>query len=105
MLMRREITFFDHKRNSPERLTIFLNSAPAEIGKTFGLNFALSLQAFFTVVIAVIIALSAAWKVALVVIACFPLTIILSVVHVKAFGGKYVSSYEITFDELMMNCL
>jgi ATP-binding cassette subfamily B (MDR/TAP) protein 1 len=86
-LIRQDISFYDEKRNGPDKLSFLLAISPAEIGKAFGLNTALCIQAIFTVIVGAAIAFSASWKLSLIVLACFPISVGMSIVHTKAFVG------------------
>jgi ABC-type multidrug transport system fused ATPase/permease subunit len=83
-LIRREVSFFDDKRHSVDKLTACLASSPAEVGRAFGLNLVLSTQAIVTVAVGIGLAFSLSWRLSLVVLACLPLTIFSSVIQNQA---------------------
>jgi ABC-type multidrug transport system fused ATPase/permease subunit len=58
------------------------------INKAFGGSIARELQAFFTLVIGLALGLSSSWKIALVVLATFPLNIFASVIQMQALKGQ-----------------
>jgi hypothetical protein len=58
------------------------------VGKAFGLNVAVTLQAFFTFLVGVSLAFSASWKLSFVILASLPLLIITGIIQNKAFTGK-----------------
>lgn len=58
------------------------------INKAFGMGLAKQLQAAFTLLIGLAIGFSASWKIAFVVLACFPLSIISSAIQMQAIKGQ-----------------
>lgn len=74
-LMRREIEFFDYEENNIGSLTTRLSDDSRLVNKSTGEALAKEFQAFFTLTIGMGIGLSASWKIALVVLASFPINI------------------------------
>jgi ATP-binding cassette subfamily B (MDR/TAP) protein 1 len=87
-LMRREIGFFDLEENSIGTLTTRLSDDSRVVNKAFGESLARQLQAFFTLAVGLILGFRASWKVALVVIAAFPINIIAGAIQMQAFAGQ-----------------
>jgi ABC-type multidrug transport system fused ATPase/permease subunit len=69
-------------------LTNRLAEDSSVINKAFGGSIARELQAFFTLVIGLALGLSSSWKIALVVLATFPLTIVASGIQMQALKGQ-----------------
>jgi ATP-binding cassette subfamily B (MDR/TAP) protein 1 len=87
-IMRREIAFFDQEENSIGALTTRLSDDSRIVNKAFGESLARQLQAFFTLAVAAILGFRASWKVALVVIAAFPINIFASAIQMQAMAGR-----------------
>jgi ABC-type multidrug transport system fused ATPase/permease subunit len=87
-IIRREISFFDEKRHSSEKLSAHLATNPSKAGKAFGLNLAVASQALFTFIVGMILGFSSSWKLALVVLAAIPLSIAMGIIQNQAFLGK-----------------
>ena len=87
-IMRREIAYFDLEENSIGTITTRLSDDSRIVNKAFGESLARQLQALFTLVIAVIMGFRASWKISLVVIASFPITIIASAIHMDTIAGR-----------------
>ena len=87
-IMRRDIAFFDYEENSIGALTTRLSDDSRIVNKAFGESIARQLQAFFTLAIAMILGFQASWKVSLVVIASFPISIIASAIQMQAIAGR-----------------
>jgi ABC-type multidrug transport system fused ATPase/permease subunit len=87
-IMRREIAFFDRQENSIGTLTTRLSDDSRVVNKAFGESLAKQLQAFFTLVVAVIFGFRASWKISLVVIATFPVNIFAAAIQMQAFEGR-----------------
>mgnify|MGYP005994268709 CR=1 FL=1 len=95
-IMRRDISFFDYEENSIGALTTRLSDDSRIVNKAFGESIARQLQAFFTLAIAMILGFQASWKVSLVVIASFPISIIASAIQMQAIAGRqYEGKYFI----------
>ena len=75
-ILRREIAYFDDEKNSVGALTVRLADDPRLVHEATGETFANQLQAVCTLVIGLLIGFSATWKVSLVVLACFPVSVI-----------------------------
>jgi ATP-binding cassette subfamily B (MDR/TAP) protein 1 len=93
-LMRRDISFFDKEENSIGTLTTRLSDDSRIVNKAFGDNLARQLQAFFCLMVALVLGFTASWKVSLVVIAAFPLSIVASVVQMEAMAGQQYNNDE-----------
>eukprot|EP01040_Poterioochromonas_malhamensis_P002792 gene2792-2974_t len=95
-LMRRNIGFFDLEENAVGTLTTRLADDSRTINKAFGEGLAKQIQAAFTLLIGLGLGFSAAWKIAFVVLACFPLSIIASAIQMQAIAGQ---QYDSTNDD------
>jgi ABC-type multidrug transport system fused ATPase/permease subunit len=82
-IIRREIGFFDSEENSIGTLTTRLSEDSRLVHKASGEALVKSLQAAFTLIVGVIIGFYASWKIALVVLATFPLNIIASAIQMQ----------------------
>lgn len=87
-IIRREISFFDDETNSIGALTTRLADDSRTVTKAFGQNLANQIQAIFTLIIGLALALSASWQIALVVLGCFPFTILASGIQMQAVAGQ-----------------
>ena len=88
-LMRRSMAYFDDvERHNLTTLTAQLANDAFVIHRAFGNTLARQLQAMATLCVGLGIALDASWKIALVVIACFPLSIGASAVQMQAMQGQ-----------------
>jgi ATP-binding cassette subfamily B (MDR/TAP) protein 1 len=87
-LMRRNIAFFDYEENATGTLLTTLSDDSRAVNKAFGESMAKQVQAIFTLTIALALGLSASWKIGLVVLACFPLSIAASAVQMQAMSGQ-----------------
>ncbi len=87
-ILRREIGFFDREENAIGDLTTKLSNDSRTVSKATGDTLARQLQAFFTLAVGLGLGLAAAWKVALVVLATFPLSIIASAIQMQAIAGQ-----------------
>jgi ABC-type multidrug transport system fused ATPase/permease subunit len=87
-LMRRNIAFFDYEENATGTLLTTLADDSRTVNKAFSESMAKQVQAMFTLAIALALGLSASWKVALVVLACFPLSIAASAIQMQAISGQ-----------------
>jgi ATP-binding cassette, subfamily B (MDR/TAP), member 1 len=86
--MRRGITFYDQPENSAGDLCTRLSNDSRLVHKAGGEALAKQLQALFTLVVGCIIGFSASWRIAGVVIACFPANIIASAIQMQAISGQ-----------------
>jgi ATP-binding cassette subfamily B (MDR/TAP) protein 1 len=110
-LLRRNIAFFDREENSVGKmsfifdvslmvhcklgtLTTRLADDSTTINKAFGMGLAKQLQAVFTLLIGLALGFSAAWQIAFVVLACFPLSIASSAVQMQAIKGQQYDREE-----------
>jgi len=87
-IMRRNIGFFDNEENNIGQLTTQLSDDSRIVHKAFGEALAKQLQAVFTLALGLALGFSASWKIAFVVLACFPLNIAASVVQMQAMSGQ-----------------
>lgn len=87
-IMRRGISFFDRDENAVGTLTTRLAEDSRTVTKATGEALAKQLQAAFTLIIGLGIGLSASWKIALVVLATFPVNIIASAIQMEAIAGQ-----------------
>lgn len=95
-LMRRNIGFYDLEENAVGTLTTRLADDSRTINKAFGEGLAKQIQAAFTLLIGLGLGFSAAWKIAFVVLACFPLSIMASAIQMQAIAGQ---QYDSTNDD------
>jgi ATP-binding cassette subfamily B (MDR/TAP) protein 1 len=86
-LMRREISYFDDERNGVGALTTRLANDARLVHKGTGEALANQFKAFFTLLTGVIIAFISSWKIALVVIATFPITVFAASIDMKGRKG------------------
>jgi ATP-binding cassette subfamily B (MDR/TAP) protein 1 len=75
-------------------LTTRLADDSTTINKAFGMGLAKQLQAAFTLLIGLALGFSAAWQIAFVVLACFPLSIASSAVQMQAMKGQQYDTEE-----------
>jgi ATP-binding cassette, subfamily B (MDR/TAP), member 1 len=87
-ILRREIAFFDKEENDAGSLTTRLSDDSRTVTKALGESIPRQLQAMFTLLIGLGIGLSASWKLALVVIATFPVSIVASAIQMQALAGQ-----------------
>lgn len=87
-LLRREIAYFDREENSIGALTSRLSDDSRMVNKATGEAVAKELQALFTLAIGVGIAFSASWKVSLVTLSTFPLTIAAAALQNRRMRGQ-----------------
>lgn len=85
--MRREIAFFDDVRNSVGVLTVRLADDPRLVHESTGETLANQLQAFVTLAVGLSISFSASWKITLVILACFPITVIAGAMRSQRTAG------------------
>ena len=93
-LLRREIGFFDRDENAIGNLTTRLSNDSRLVNKSTGEVVAKQLQAVFTLAAGLGLGLAASWKVGLVVLATFPLSIVASGIQMQAFAGQQYGSGE-----------
>ena len=74
-ILRREIAFFDDEKNAIGDLTTRLSDDSRIVHKAAGESVARQIQAAFTLLLGLALGLNASWKVALVVLAVFPVNI------------------------------
>jgi ATP-binding cassette, subfamily B (MDR/TAP), member 1 len=86
--LRRGITYFDQPENSAGELCSRLSNDSRLVHKAGGEALAKQLQAFFTLAVGCIIGFSASWRIAGVVIACFPANIVASAIQMQAVTGQ-----------------
>ena len=86
-LLRREIAYFDKEENSVGALTTRLAEDSRAVTKASGENVAIMLQSLATLLLGLAIAFWASWKIALVVLATFPINIIANVIQMRVITG------------------
>lgn len=86
-LLHHGVSFFDKEENASGILITRLADDSRTVHKATGEAIAKQLQAIFTLVIGLGIGFSASWKIALVVIATFPLNVIASAIQMQAVAG------------------
>lgn len=86
-LLHRGISFFDKDENASGILITRLAEDSRIVHKATGEAVAKQIQALFTFLIGLVIAFNASWKIALVVLATFPLNIIASAIQMQAVAG------------------
>ncbi len=87
-LMRRDIAFFDDESNSVGALTTRLANDARLVHQGTGEALANQIRALFVLAVGMAIAFSASWKIALVVIATFPINIAGAKIRLKARDGQ-----------------
>jgi ATP-binding cassette subfamily B (MDR/TAP) protein 1 len=87
-LVRREIGFFDPEENSAGALLARLSDDSRCVTKAMGDSIPRMLQAFFTLAVGLGLGINASWKIALVVLATFPVSIFASALQMAAFAGQ-----------------
>ena len=87
-LLRREISFFDREENAIGALTTRLSDDSRTVHRASGEAIAKQLQAFCTLCIGVGIGFSASWKLSLVVVSTFPITIGAAAMQMAAIAGQ-----------------
>ena len=96
--MRRNVAFYDYEENATGTLLTTLADDSRTVNKAFSESMAKQVQAMFTLLIALGLGLSASWKVALVVLACFPLSIAASAIQMQAIAGQQYDDGNETAD-------
>jgi ATP-binding cassette, subfamily B (MDR/TAP), member 1 len=86
--LRRGISYFDQTENSAGELCARLSNDSRLVHKAGGEALAKQLQAIFTLSVGCVIGFSASWRIAGVVIACFPANIIASAIQMQAVTGQ-----------------
>jgi len=89
-ILRREIAFFDDEKNAIGDLTTRLSDDSRIVHKAAGESVARQIQAAFTLLLGLALGLNASWKVALVVLAVFPVNIAASAVQMAAIAGTTI---------------
>ena len=87
-MVRREVSYFDEEENATGSLTTRLAEDSRAVATATGETVPRQLQATFTLIIGIGLAMNASWKLALVVIATFPVSIAASAVQMMAFAGQ-----------------
>ncbi|KWU43090.1 P-loop containing nucleoside triphosphate hydrolase protein [Rhodotorula sp. JG-1b] len=82
-VLRQDIAFFDEERNSTGHLTAQLADLATKVYGLFGVTQGVIIQSVFTIVAGAIIGLCYSWKIALVGIACIPLTLSAGIVRLR----------------------
>lgn len=86
------MAYFDDPTNAVGNVTLRLSGDSELVNKATGDSFAKQLQAISTVVIGVAIALSASWKVTLVILSAFPLCVFIAVARMRILSGQQYQS-------------
>lgn len=87
-LLRREVGYFDNPENAIGALNINLSDDSRLIYRATGEALAKQLQAICTFVVALVIGFTASWKIALVVLSTFPVTVVSSAIQNQAITGE-----------------
>merc|ERR1711871_117962 len=87
-ILRREVGYFDAEENSAGSLIARLSDDSRSVARAMGENIPRQLQALFTLAVGLGLGLSASWKIALVVLATFPVTIAASAIQMQAVAGQ-----------------
>ncbi|KAK4704235.1 ATP-binding cassette, subfamily B (MDR/TAP), member 1, partial [Phenoliferia sp. Uapishka_3] len=82
-ILRQDISFFDKEENSTGHLTASVADWAQRINGLMGITLGVILQSTFTLLVGSIVGLSYGWRVSLVGIACFPLTIAAGVIRLR----------------------
>ncbi|GAA5912585.1 hypothetical protein JCM5296_000742 [Sporobolomyces johnsonii] len=82
-IMRQDIAYFDRDENSTGHLTAMISDLAQKILGLMGVTQGTIVQSVFTLIAGSIIGLSYAWRVALVGIACIPLTLSAGIIRLK----------------------
>merc|ERR1711871_1065365 len=87
-ILRREIAYFDEEENSTGALVTRLADDSRSVTRAMGENIPRQLQAIFTLAVGIGLGMNASWKIALVVLATFPVNIAASAIQMMAFAGQ-----------------
>eukprot|EP01041_Mallomonas_annulata_P010883 gene10883-22722_t len=98
-ILRRDISYLDKTENSVGTLTTQLEEDSRLVAKVTGDSAAKQIQAIFVLVICLGIALSASWKMALVVLAAIPLNIMAYVIQTQALSGQLLCTGDTSGDK------
>eukprot|EP01039_Chlorochromonas_danica_P009083 gene9083-10025_t len=93
-LMRQPMAFFDNPHHSVGALSSELAEAPRLVHRAFGESLAKQLMALSSAIVGIILAFISSWRMALVVLATFPLMIGASAVQMQAFQGQQHEEIE-----------
>jgi len=93
-IMRREVAYFDQETNNIGTLTTRLSDDSRIMHKAFGEGLAKQLQAITTLSIGLLLGFLASWRIALVVLATFPVNIIASSIQMAAIAGMQYDDEE-----------
>ncbi|SCZ98574.1 BZ3500_MvSof-1268-A1-R1_Chr3-1g05473 [Microbotryum saponariae] len=103
-ILRQDIAFFDRDENSTGHLTATIADYAQKINGLFGLTAGVIIQSCFTLLAGAIVGLSYAWKLALVGIACMPITIAAGVVRLRVVVLKDVKNKKSHEKSAQMAC-
>ena len=87
-LVRKPIGYFDHPEHAPGNLATMLAEDVRTVHKAFGESLAKQAMAVCTLIIGLIFAFIASWKVTLVTLATFPLNIAAAAIQMQALQGQ-----------------
>jgi ATP-binding cassette subfamily B (MDR/TAP) protein 1 len=93
-ILRREVAYFDNEDNSVGRLTSRLANDANTVSKAFGLGLSRQFQCLFTLIVGLGFALFNAWKMALVVLATFPITVVSAMIEDATYKGAQYGSAD-----------
>ncbi|SCV74374.1 BQ2448_6806 [Microbotryum intermedium] len=103
-ILRQDIAFFDRDENSTGHLTATIADYAQKINGLFGLTAGVIIQSCFTLLAGAIVGLSYAWRLALVGIACMPITIAAGVVRLRVVVLKDVKNKKSHERSAQMAC-
>lgn len=87
-LVRKPIAYFDDPDHGPGNLATMLADDVRAVHKAFGESFAKQVMAVCTLIIGLIFSFNASWKISLVTLATFPLSVGASAVQMQAMQGQ-----------------
>ncbi|KAL8277932.1 hypothetical protein RQP46_009751 [Phenoliferia psychrophenolica] len=103
-ILRQDIAFFDKEENSTGHLTASVADWAQRINGLMGITLGVILQSTFTLLVGSIVGLSYGWRVSLVGIACFPLTIAAGVIRLRVVVLKDVKNKKSHEQSAQMAC-
>ncbi|KAM0748317.1 P-loop containing nucleoside triphosphate hydrolase protein [Meredithblackwellia eburnea MCA 4105] len=103
-ILRQDIAFFDREENSTGHLTSSVADWAQRIAGLMGITAGVILQSTFTLIVGSIVGLSYGWRVALVGIACFPLTIAAGFVRLRVVVLKDAKNKKAHEQSAQMAC-
>jgi ATP-binding cassette, subfamily B (MDR/TAP), member 1 len=87
-LVRKPIGYFDHPDNAPGNLATMLADDVRAVHKAFGEGFAKQVMAVCTLIVGLVFSFNASWKISLVTLATFPLSVAASAVQMQTMQGQ-----------------